>query len=120
MVTKYTTDGSGKKRSYKIKADVWHKSKINGSNGQQPMWFYFCCGKDGVVVARATVYEDRNPHRLIVNDKRVYRWDVYPADAGYSYARGECVSLQGAKDVAEACADMAEFVKPYNEKVHKR
>jgi hypothetical protein len=119
LVTRYQTDGSGKKRTYRLKLDVWHTSRLNASEGPQPMWMYFC-GKNGLVTARATVYEDRNPHRLIVKGKRIYRWDVFPADSGYSYARGECVSLQGAKDVAEACADMAEFVKPYNEKIHKR
>jgi hypothetical protein len=120
LVTRYQTDGSGKKRTYKIEADVWHKSRLDGSNGPQPMWMYFTTDWTGICTARATVYEDRNPHRLIVKGKRLYRWDVFPADSGYSYARGECVSLQGAKDVAEACADMAEFVKPYNEKIHKR
>ena len=120
-VTRYQTDGSGKKRTYKLKADVWHKSILPGSNGPQPMWMIFYCDPLGVCISRATVYEDRNPHRLIVKGKRLYRWDVFPGgDCGYSYARGECVSLAGAKGIAETCVGMAECIKPYNEKIHKR
>ena len=119
-VAHHATDGSGRVSHRWVDANAWHRSIFDGSNGTQHRWYYFTVDSWGMALAMATIYEDRNPYRKLKGGKRLYRWDVFPAGVGYSYARGECVSLEGAKDVAEACADMAEFVKPYNEKIHKR
>jgi hypothetical protein len=114
------TDGSGFTRTISVAADVWHKTHLNGSNGKQPLWYYCTTDSWGEPLAQAKIYEDRNPYRKLRGGLRLYRWDVFPAGVGYSYARGESVSLTGAKIAAEACADLVVAIKPYNEKVHKR
>lgn len=119
LVARYRHDGSGGKTNFKVRADCWIKSYLDGSNGRQPLW-YFLAAKKGVVTAKATIYEDRNPHRKLKDKKRLYRWDVFPAgDQNCSFARGECVSLSGAKEIAETCAYHAAFVKPFVEKEHR-
>jgi hypothetical protein len=122
MVEHHATDGSGRVFRRWVSADAWHRGNINGSEGPQHRWYYFTTDSLGKPLAMATIYEDRNPYRKLKLKKRLYRWDVFPAGVGYSYARGECVSLQGAKRLAEACANATMFImaKPYNEKVHKR
>lgn len=120
MVEHHATDGSGRVFRRWVSADAWHRGNINGSEGPQHRWYYFTIDSWGKPLAMATIYEDRNPYRKLKLKKRLYRWDVFPAGVGYSYARGESVSLRGAKVAAEACADLFIAIDPYNEKVHKR
>jgi hypothetical protein len=119
-LTKHRCDGSGRKRTMNVETDVWHKSSFDGSFGKQPQWYYVAIDPLGTIIARATIYEDRNEARCIIKGKRLYRWDVFPPKATYSYARGETVSLAGAKLIAEACMGVSDFCKPYNESKHRR
>lgn len=121
LVTRHKCDGSGKKRTYPITVNDWHKSIIKGSYGPQPLWYQIVTDPLGTVIAKVQVYEDRS--RRLKDGLRFYRWDIYPAganmDSGYSFARGECVKLSDALFLSEKTAALSTGVKVYNERIHK-
>ena len=115
LFTKHKSDGSGKKRSYKLTSDQWHASKINGSFGSQTVW-HLITVNDTVVVAHAKVYEDK-AYKL-QGRHRLYRWNVTPAGGINSSAHGDCVSLHGAKVIARACANLFKLCDPFCDRKH--
>lgn len=119
-VEKHSCDGSGRKRKLRIEAGIWHKSSLNASFGKQPHWYLIAIDPLGTIIARASIYEDRNPSRCLLNGKRLYRWDIFNLHGSVSFAHGECVSLAGAKIVAKTIAVMAANIDPYNEQDHRR
>lgn len=122
-VTSHACDGSGRKRTYSIQSDHWSKSTMNGSFGSQPLYRMVIVNMAGTAVAWITIYEDRSPHRKLRSGVRLWRWDVFPCsqrgNENYSAARGDCVSLKGAKMIAREAAKLFMSCDPFIESVHR-
>lgn len=122
-VVKHSTTIRGHKRTTLVTAFEWHRSVVPGANlttgKARTIWYYIVPDEKGEVLAKARVYLD-DTNRFPKIKGRIYRWDVYPGTEGYSFARGECMSLGGAKYCATQCAIMADRCKPYIESVHRK
>jgi hypothetical protein len=117
--------GQGDARMVKIRTDRWYRFEFK--EGSQWSYIVTTAGHTDEdpprVVAHAKIYLDRSPYIRLKKRIHLWRWVVESfSRTGYneSVARGECISLKGAKILAESVADLFPISSPFIPSDHRR